>query len=348
MADKSISELTAASAVNPSDLFVLEQNATAKKLTGQTLENWLVSFADGHGGIQSISKTSTSGLVDTYTITFADTTSSTFTVTNGAKGDTGAASYVHIKFAAKQPTANSDMSNTPDKWMGIYSGISATAPTSYSSYTWYEIKGETGDPAELLSSTVTYQIGGSTVPSGIWTNEVPTVLPGDYLWVRTVMVFSGGKQVISYYCARQGIDGSGSPSDELPNPDGTASAGTSTAFSRADHVHPKDEVKTLTVGTSTTADIQYNADAITALNRYYARQIGNIIIFSFVATNAQTTPNQPLFTFSQVPGAQVDFVVLSSVDGVVNGAVKPSGVIDINSRVSPGTIRGEVTWVIED
>lgn len=45
---------------------------------------------DGDGkGISSISKTGTSGLVDTYTITLTDGTKSTFTVTNGAKGDKG-------------------------------------------------------------------------------------------------------------------------------------------------------------------------------------------------------------------------------------------------------------------
>ena len=37
--------------------------------------------------IKEIKKTSTSGLVDTYTITLTDGTTSTFTVTNGEKGD---------------------------------------------------------------------------------------------------------------------------------------------------------------------------------------------------------------------------------------------------------------------
>lgn len=40
-------------------------------------------------GIASIEKTGTSGLVDTYTITFDDETTETFTVTNGQKGDKG-------------------------------------------------------------------------------------------------------------------------------------------------------------------------------------------------------------------------------------------------------------------
>lgn len=89
MANKPIGQLTEASSVTASDLFVLEQTGIAKKLTGQTLENWLVELADGHGGIQSIAKTGTSGLVDTYTITYADLTTSTFTVTNGADGSNG-------------------------------------------------------------------------------------------------------------------------------------------------------------------------------------------------------------------------------------------------------------------
>ena len=43
---------------------------------------------DGRG-IVSINKTATSGLVDTYTITYTDNTTSTFTVTNGADGTDG-------------------------------------------------------------------------------------------------------------------------------------------------------------------------------------------------------------------------------------------------------------------
>lgn len=48
-----------------------------------------VAGEDGRG-IENITKTSTSGLVDTYTITYTDATTSTFTVTNGAAGAQGA------------------------------------------------------------------------------------------------------------------------------------------------------------------------------------------------------------------------------------------------------------------
>lgn len=93
MADKRINELEEALSLTPSDLLVLQQANTAKKLSGQTLTNFLVALAEAHGGISGIAKTGTTGtnpVVDTYTITFADLTTSSFTVTNGLKGDTGA------------------------------------------------------------------------------------------------------------------------------------------------------------------------------------------------------------------------------------------------------------------
>ena len=200
MADKSVGELIAAQSVTPTDLFVLEQNGTAKKLTGQVLENWLVSFADGHGGIQSIKKLATSGLVDTYRITLADTTTfdfvvtngrsitgisktstsglvdtytisynngttSKFTVTNGAKGNKGDNAYVWIKYASQKPTESShSMGDIPDDWIGIYSGNASTAPTDWKQYQWFKHKGEQGDtgsPATLASKSVTYQVSDS-------------------------------------------------------------------------------------------------------------------------------------------------------------------------------------------
>ena len=220
MADKSVGELIAAQSVTPTDLFVLEQNGTAKKLTGQILENWLVSFADGHGGIQSISKLSTSGLADTYRITLADTTTfdfvvtngrsitgisktgtsglvdtytisynngttSKFTVTNGTKGDKGDNAYIWIKYASQEPTESShSMGDIPDDWIGIYSGNASTAPTDWKQYKWYKIKGEkgnTGAPATLASKSVTYQVGDSG-----------TIIPSGS-WGSSIPVVSQGK-----------------------------------------------------------------------------------------------------------------------------------------------------------
>ena len=220
MADKAISELVSADQITATDMFVLEQNGTAKKLTGQVLLNWLTAAADGHGGIQSyallkteglvktyrftladqsymdiqvtdgrgisaITKTKTSGLVDTYRISYNDGTSGTFTVTNGAKGDKGDNSYLWIKYASQEPTASShSFGDLPDDWIGVYWGTSATAPTDWQQYKWFKIKGEKGDPgdpARLTGSSVEYQVSDSG-----------TVIPSG-AWSSAVPVVAQGR-----------------------------------------------------------------------------------------------------------------------------------------------------------
>lgn len=215
MADKSIEELNPASTINANDSFVLSQNGAAMRLPGQVLINWLTKMADGHGGISSIAKTGTSGVVDTYTITLADTTTFTFTVTNGAKGDPGADANVWIKFASQQPTESSHtMGDIPDEWIGISAGHDASAPTDWTKYTWYKYKGEKGDtgaPASVQSRSVGYQVStsGTIIPDGDWSASVPVVPQGRYLWTRTTVQFNSGDPVVSYSVARFGMDGSG-------------------------------------------------------------------------------------------------------------------------------------------
>lgn len=233
MADKAIGSLVQTSTIGLNDLLVLEQNNTAKSITGQNLVSQLATELDGHGGIASIAKTSSSGTnpkVDTYTITYADASTATFTVTNGLKGDTGAQTYVWIRYANRNPIADSDMTSTPDDWIGIYSGTSSSAPAHYTSYDWYEYKGDkgdTGDPAELDDAEVVYQTSasGTTVPTGAWSSTVPAVAQGDYLWTRTTLDFNSGSPVVSYSVGRMGVDGSGtgtvqSVNDVQPDADG--------------------------------------------------------------------------------------------------------------------------------
>lgn len=74
MADKKISELVPADVVRPPDLFPMEQDGAAKKVSGQVMINYLTAAADGHGGIKSIQLHTTVGLVKTYRITLADDT----------------------------------------------------------------------------------------------------------------------------------------------------------------------------------------------------------------------------------------------------------------------------------
>ena len=248
MADKSIEQLNPAERVNLSDLFVLQQSGTAKKLTGQVLKNWLLELAQGHGGITSIAlqstsglnktyritladdtyfdmtvadgkgitsvaKTGTSGLVDTYTMEFNAGPDFEFTVKNGEKGDKGDADRLYFKFASQKPTDTShDMGDIPDEWLGFYAGT--VAPTSWNQYTWVRIKGDKGDKgdaAKLTSHSTTYMVSdsGTIVPSGSWVADVPNVPQGKYLWTRTVLTFNTGNPVTSYSVSRFGLDGTG-------------------------------------------------------------------------------------------------------------------------------------------
>ena len=71
MADRSITALTAATTLNSSDLFVLSQSNQAKSATWQLIISYLTTALDGHGGIQTIEKTST--LADMKNMVFSGT-----------------------------------------------------------------------------------------------------------------------------------------------------------------------------------------------------------------------------------------------------------------------------------
>lgn len=175
MADKAISDLTAASSVGALDLFVLEQNNTAKKLAGQTLLTYLGSLWQSYGGITDItqyyavsdsdsvapstwyttmqSMTATDRYLWSYmTITYATTeTQDTTPVIIGVWGDKGDTWYTHIKYASNYPTQDSDMGDTPDAYVGVYTGISASAPGHYTDYDWYGWKGIQGDTGTSIT-----------------------------------------------------------------------------------------------------------------------------------------------------------------------------------------------------
>lgn len=298
MADKAITELVAAEQITATDLFVLQQNDTAKKLPGQVLLNWLTAAADGHGGIQSydklkteglvktyrftladqthididvvdgrginaIEKVSTSGLVDTYRIRYNDNTTGTFTVTNGAKGDKGDNTYIWIKYASQEPTAQShSFGDVPDAWIGVYFGPLSSAPDDWQQYSWYQIKGEkgeVGDPATLISADVTYQssTSGTVIPSGTWTTNIPTVQQGHYLWTRVVQQFNTGGPVTAYSVSRMGLDGLGSVvsvAGVAPDPSGNVPL-------TADHI------KALPIsGGTMTGPVNMNGQKLSGLN----------------------------------------------------------------------------------
>ncbi len=243
--DRPIGELDRAGNVLDNDLFVLEQSGSAKSLTGLVLVQDLLARMQSHGGVEDItwteSGTAGNGRIHTGTMHMVDGQTYTFSIQDGVKGNTGTAAHIYIRYAAVMPTQNSDMLTTPNRFIGIYSGTASSAPTSYTSYTWYEIKGETGEPSELETWVAEYQSGttGTVPPSGTWSTQMPYVAAGNWLWTRITMNFNSGGPVYFYTCARQGVNGEGAASDDIPlTPVSNGSAGTSVNFSRSDHRHP--------------------------------------------------------------------------------------------------------------
>ena len=147
MANKAISELVAADHVTPVDLFVMEQDGTAKKLTGQTLQEWFISLSEAHGGILSFEKYDTTGLKDTYRIVLADRTIFDFVVTNGADGKDGYTPQKGVDyFDGYTPVKGSDYFDGKDgmsathRWDGTTLTITSASGTSSA-----DLKGEKGD-----------------------------------------------------------------------------------------------------------------------------------------------------------------------------------------------------------
>lgn len=240
MADSTIGNLPAASQITANDLFVLEQNGEAKKLLGSILTEYVdrdvvdvqvtsvlptlnptASFDAETGvltlgiprglGIANIAKTSTSGMVDTYTVTLdkapsqSVATTFTFTVTNG-----NAISQIVPISAQHTPGSMDryaiDMTNGSSVVFDVYNGTNGTDGVSIAS-------------VEKASGT---GAGGTTD-------------------VYNIMLTTG--EVGGTFSVYNGSDGEGAPGSAIPLMDGTAAVGISTGYSREDHRHPTDTTR---------------------------------------------------------------------------------------------------------
>lgn len=74
--------------------------------------------------------------------------------------------------------------------------------------------GAQGDPGSdgkgIANTHITYQAStsGTTVPTGTWTESIPSVAANQYLWTRTVITYTDGKTSTAYSVGKMGANGS--------------------------------------------------------------------------------------------------------------------------------------------
>lgn len=71
------------------------------------------------------------------------------------------------------------------------------------------ISGRDGGSVTVQDSSVTYQKskGGTTPPTGEWAEDIPATADDEFLWTRTVVLYSDGKSTTSYSVSRNGKPG---------------------------------------------------------------------------------------------------------------------------------------------
>ena len=125
-------------------------------------------------GIVSVEKTSTSGLVDTYTMTFTDGTTKTFTVTNGANGTNGSigkdGQSAYELFKAQHP----DYQGDEQQWLNDIASGALASKKSYQVITYGK-----NLFANILSGTATGGNATMTLSTCVAQLNEPMYLPVD-------------------------------------------------------------------------------------------------------------------------------------------------------------------------
>lgn len=128
--------------------------------------------------------------------------SNTISLAKVMDGEQGKTQYIHIMYSNKEnPTSSSDISKTPNDYMGVCISTSATAPLLPTEYTWSKIKGEVGEQGIKGDDGKTYYLhikwsndGGKTICEGtgswmgVYTDTSPDALelPEAYQWTRVI------------------------------------------------------------------------------------------------------------------------------------------------------------------
>lgn len=112
-------------------------------------------------------------------------------------------------------TWSTDIPNVGDgqylwtKTVVTYSDNKSTEAYSVSYKAKNGTNGNDGTSVTVSSTSVQYQTStsGTTTPTGTWSNTVPSVTNGQFLWTRTIVNYSDGKSTTSYSVSYKGTNG---------------------------------------------------------------------------------------------------------------------------------------------
>lgn len=137
----------------------------------------------------------------------------------GSNGSSVTVSETSVEYAASSsgttaPTSGwgtsvPSVSNGQFLWTKTYVKYSDGKSTTSYAVSYKGTNGEDGTSVTVSSTSVTYQASssGTTTPTGTWSSSVPTVSNGQYLWTKTYVKYSDGKETTSYSVSYKGTNG---------------------------------------------------------------------------------------------------------------------------------------------
>ncbi len=140
---------------------------------------------------------------------------------------TNAITY-QVSDSGKETPTGTWLSEVPDVPAGQYlwtkTAVTYSDGTTTISYSVSRsgFNGKDGQAVTVSSSKTTYQqsTNGQTEPTGTWSDTIPALKAGSYLWTKTTVTYSDGKTSVSTSVSRNGSDGKDEPtgtwSDTIP------------------------------------------------------------------------------------------------------------------------------------
>lgn len=97
---------------------------------------------------------------------------------------------------------------TPGQYLWTRTTVNYTSGDPSISYS-VSYQGIDGDSITIAEKSITYQVSnsGTTEPTGDWSETIPTVGPGKYLWTKNYVKYSDDTENISFSVSYQGANG---------------------------------------------------------------------------------------------------------------------------------------------